>query len=159
MPEGETRMKNDPSSRVEQIIIGLLFLVLFAVLASLAFNAVTAGATGEDLESGKTIYGRLCESCHGKTGSGDGPVGQYMTPKPANLGAEAHEHDDDFLFKVVKEGGTSVGKSAGMPAWGSQLKDDEIRNVISYIKTFHNSDEGHHMEHDEKHKEHDEKHK
>lgn len=145
-------MKKDPSSRVEQLIVGLLFLVLFAVLASLAFNAAKAGAAGDTVESGKAIYGRLCESCHGKTGAGDGPVGQYMTPKPANLGVEAHEHDDEYLHKVIKGGGASVGESAGMPAWGSQLKDDDIRDVISYIKTFQNSGEGDHKEQDEKHK-------
>lgn len=43
---------------------------------------------------------------------------------------------DDYLFKVVKEGGQSVGKSQLMPAWAAQIKDPDIWNTIAYIRTL-----------------------
>lgn len=43
---------------------------------------------------------------------------------------------DDYLFKIIKEGGASVGKAQFMPAWGSQIKDPDIWNVIAYIRTL-----------------------
>jgi mono/diheme cytochrome c family protein len=43
---------------------------------------------------------------------------------------------DDYLFKIVKEGGQSVGKSQLMPGWAAQIKDPDIWNVIAYIRTL-----------------------
>jgi len=37
---------------------------------------------------------------------------------------------------IVKDGGTGVKKSPLMPAWGKTLKDQEISNVISYIRSL-----------------------
>ena len=41
---------------------------------------------------------------------------------------------DEYMFKVVKEGGAAVGKSPLMVAWAGALKDDEIRNVVAYVQ-------------------------
>jgi cytochrome c2 len=87
-------------------------------------------------EEGKPIYQRLCASCHGASGKGDGPVGQALQPRPSDFSEHMHHHGDDHFFKVIKEGGASVGKSAAMPAWGGQLKEGEIWDVIAYLRTF-----------------------
>lgn len=136
-------MKRDHDSLVDIIMVGLLIIVFLAVLTGLIFTAPSARAASGDIEAGKTTYQNLCLSCHGESGGGDGPVGKYLTPKPADLGEEVSEHDDEYLFKVVKEGGAAVGKSQSMPAWGGQLSDEDIKNVISYIKTFQEEGEAH----------------
>jgi cytochrome c oxidase cbb3-type subunit 3 len=43
---------------------------------------------------------------------------------------------DEQLFKVIKEGGASIGKSPLMPPWGPSLKDDQIKDVIAYVRTL-----------------------
>ena len=130
-------MKGHPHFSKNPLIAGLVAAAFLAGLAVLVL--APRGARAEkaaDLEAGKVTYQNLCRSCHGSSGHGDGPVGMFLKPKPANLAEEVTEHDDDYLFKVIKEGGPAVGRSAGMPAWGSQLKDDDIGDLLSYIKTF-----------------------
>ena len=43
---------------------------------------------------------------------------------------------DEHLFKVIKEGGTAVGKAATMPPWGGALSDDEIRDVVAFVRSL-----------------------
>jgi mono/diheme cytochrome c family protein len=43
---------------------------------------------------------------------------------------------DEDIFKTVKNGGASVGKSPLMPAWGATLKDDQIQDVVAYVRTL-----------------------
>jgi mono/diheme cytochrome c family protein len=46
-----------------------------------------SAAVEADVKAGKADYEIYCASCHGKTGAGDGPLGQVLNPKPAR-------HDD-----------------------------------------------------------------
>jgi mono/diheme cytochrome c family protein len=93
-------------------------------------------AVEADTEAGKSDYHIYCASCHGETGAGDGPVAQALNPKPArhNDGAYMNPLEDDYLFKVIKFGGASVGKSAMMAPLG--LSDQQIHNVIAFIRTL-----------------------
>lgn len=94
-----------------------------------------------DEEAGKKTYDLLCASCHGTTGKGDGPAAAAMTPKPADFtdGKLMKTLSDQFLFDIIKNGGASVGKSPLMPAWGGQLKDQDIWNLIAYIRELSES--------------------
>lgn len=129
-------MKTNQASTLKKVVIGIFAVLSLAVLAGLLQSTQAARAASNNPEAGKTNYVNLCLTCHGERGKGDGPVGQYLTPKPSDLSKMVSERDDDYLFKVIKGGGASVGKSPSMPAWGGQLSKDEIENVISYIKTF-----------------------
>ncbi len=93
---------------------------------------------GPDPAAGKVTYNKTCAMCHGQTGKGDGPTAAVLNPKPRNHtdGAYMNTLKDDYLFRIIKEGGTSVGKSQLMPAWAAQIKDNEIHNVVAYIRTL-----------------------
>jgi mono/diheme cytochrome c family protein len=95
-------------------------------------------AVEADAKAGKADYQVFCASCHGETGEGDGPVAQALDPKPARHsdGAYMNPLTDDYLFKVIKFGGASVGKSAMMAPLGGSLSDQQIRNVIAFIRTL-----------------------
>ncbi len=91
-----------------------------------------------DASRGETRYAALCASCHGRSGGGDGPLAASLDPKPAR-------HDDghymnglsnDHLFTVIQRGGGAVGKSQLMAAWGGVLDDQQIRDVIAYIRSL-----------------------
>lgn len=91
-----------------------------------------------DPRAGKQRYDLLCASCHGATGKGDGPAAPALTPKPRNHadGKYMNALTDKYLFDIIKGGGASVGKSPLMPPWASQLSDQDIRNVMAYIRTL-----------------------
>ena len=109
--------------------IAVLFVVAAAVPASWA-------AEKGDAKAGQKTYDLLCASCHGSTGQGDGPAAAALTPKPRSLAEAKYMKTltDDQLFKVIKEGGASVGKSPLMPAWAGQVKDPEIWNLVAYVR-------------------------
>jgi high-affinity iron transporter len=101
-------------------------------LVLLLVNPVEAQEKAE----GKRIYVIYCSGCHGQMGKGDGPAASSLPVKPANHtdGAAMNQLSDKFLFDIISKGGSAAGKSPYMPAWGSQLKDKQVRDVISHIR-------------------------
>ena len=121
-------MKNSLFSKV-------LSYTLICMGIALVYSAVSFAAG--DPAKGKESFNTICASCHGPEGKGDGPAAAALDPKPRNLSDAAFVSTltDDHIFKVIKEGGAAAGLSAGMPAWGSVLSDDQIWNVIAYIRS------------------------
>ena len=91
-----------------------------------------------DAVAGRADYQTLCSSCHGTEGAGDGPVAATLDPKPAKHsdGAFMNTLSDEYLFSVIKEGGAAVGKSAMMAPWGGTVTDEQIRNLIAFIRSL-----------------------
>ncbi len=103
--------------------------------------SVAFSASG-DPKNGKAKYmeNMRCSACHGDSGKGDGPAAMALNPKPRNytdcsvMGKES----DAQLFKVIKEGGPAAGFSPLMVAFGSQLSDKEIWDVVAFIRSIPN---------------------
>ena len=91
-----------------------------------------------DVAKGKAAFATYCASCHGNVGKGDGPAGTALNPKPKDLSnAEyASKLTDQYMIDITKKGGAALGKSALMPPWGTALKDDDIKNVVEYIRSL-----------------------
>ncbi len=87
---------------------------------------------GADAAAGKEIFTTNCESCHGATGVGDGTAGVALDPKPANLVTFVPQVGNDYLFWRINTGkdGTS------MVAWAGVLTEEQIWQVIAYIRTL-----------------------
>jgi mono/diheme cytochrome c family protein len=85
--------------------------------------AVTAGAA---------VFKNNCVACHGEQGHGDGPAGAALIPHPKNLPKLAAIVGDDYLFWRISTGkeGTS------MVAWKGVLTDEQIWQVIAFIRTL-----------------------
>jgi hypothetical protein len=43
---------------------------------------------------------------------------------------------DEMLFKTVKEGGQVTGQSPLMPPWGGTLTDQQVSDLVKYIRSF-----------------------
>lgn len=84
-----------------------------------------------DIDNGGKLYQKLCQSCHGKTGTGRGPipmiVGQYtnylMKQMKAFLNAE-RPHDEES----AKEG----------VLYGLQAQD--LQDILAYVTTLQNQE-------------------
>ena len=81
---------------------------------------------------GAKLFQTNCEMCHGPRGHGDGPAGQSLEPRPKNLAQLQKSVGDDYLFWRISEGkpGTS------MVAWKGILDEDQIWQVVSFIRTL-----------------------
>lgn len=113
----------------------LILLVTVVLFTGLGVNTVSAEQKG-DAAKGKTVYETNCAACHGPEGKGDGVAAQALDPKPRDLSnAEfTSSVSNERLFKVINEGGQSVGLSPLMAAWGGILSEAEIWDVIAYIR-------------------------
>jgi len=103
-----------------------------------AMTAIPAPAAKPDAATGATLYAANCVACHGPRGDGDGPAAVALVPKPAKHhdGAYMNALTNEHLFRVVKEGGPSVGKSPLMAPWGGMLSDAQIWNVVAFVRTL-----------------------
>ena len=117
---------------MRRFIFTMLFLVTCTVLS---LSSVSAAEKG-DAAKGKETFQTTCAACHGAEGKGDGVAAAALDPKPRNLSDAAYVSTltDEHLYKVISEGGASVGLSPMMAAWGGTLSEQDIWNVIAYLR-------------------------
>ncbi len=111
--------------------IGVAALLVGIALPSLA-------AAQGNAEKGKAQFVQNCAPCHGQAGKGDGAAAAALNPKPRDLTDKAYMGGlkDEYLIDIVKKGGAALGKSAAMPPWGGAMKDDQIRDVIAFVRSL-----------------------
>ncbi len=113
-------------------------LVLVPGLLALTGSADAPFELKGDAAKGETHYKTLCIACHGEKGDGNGPAGAAMNPKPGNFTDPANSEriTDEWVYKMVKNGGAANGKSAMMVAWSGALNDQQVRDVSAYVLKF-----------------------
>ncbi|MBE0627693.1 MAG: cytochrome c [Burkholderiales bacterium] len=112
-------------------------LVAF-LLSALACNAPAAADPPRSAVRGASDYASYCAPCHGSRGGGDGPLAQLLLPRPARHSDAAFmsARSDDYLVRLLKEGGPAYGKSPLMGAWGRILGDRQIRDLVAYMRSL-----------------------
>lgn len=105
--------------------------LLFAVFLVCAVQA-------QAQETAADNYKTYCVQCHGLEGNGKGINIRDMSTSPRDhTDAKAMSaRSDDHLFKVIKEGGASINKSILMPSWGGTFSDEEIKDLVQYLRTL-----------------------
>jgi mono/diheme cytochrome c family protein len=96
-----------------------------------------AGVGGRGRGTTGSTYQSQCASCHGSNGKGDGWTAWLFRLQMRNLRDAAYMRtlSDDYLFQIIKQGGANLGKP-GMPSWGQDLTDREIRDLVVYIRSL-----------------------
>jgi len=76
----------------------------------------------------------LCATCHGVDGRGSWRAALFLI-RPGDLTdrATTGRQTDQYLFDIIKEGGSPIGRP-GMPAFGAALKDEDIRELVAYMR-------------------------
>lgn len=91
-----------------------------------------------DARNGRELYMEKCGLCHGSEGEGwdwTKKVAKPPVPVP-DLARVAAERSDKHLFEVVKGGGEAVGKTRFMPPFGFQLSDQEVWDLVVYMRSL-----------------------
>ena len=119
--------------------------ILFSILCVLALAGLGAvNAHAADMAAGKVIFDTNCQSYHGATGKGDGPVGAALNPKPRDLSVGEFKFDTDGdgkpgtdadIKNIIQKGAGAYGGSMLMAPWPT-LSDTDIENVTVYIRSL-----------------------
>jgi mono/diheme cytochrome c family protein len=91
--------------------------------------------TDGDPAAGARLYKRYCAGCHGADGRGGAHT---FMPHVQNLTRKDYIElvPDGYLYLVITEGGEAVGKNSYMPAWGSTLSEQDIKDIIAHIRAL-----------------------
>ena len=89
-------------------------------------------ATDDDVRRGQRAFSAYCAACHGLDGQNTGvPFADAMSPPvPRLTAAEAQRYTDGQLHSVIENGLWP----SGMPAARGLLNDDEIWEIVQYIR-------------------------
>jgi cbb3-type cytochrome c oxidase subunit III len=89
---------------------------------------------GKSVRRGESLYKTNCILCHGVNGDGKGRAAVNIHPPPSDL---VHsDKGDRYKMSIIRQGGTSLGRSGEMPPWKDQLTNDEILDLIDYLRSI-----------------------
>ncbi|SPH25011.1 Cytochrome c6 [Defluviimonas aquaemixtae] len=133
--------------RIPLATAGGALIVALQVLLGAATAVRGQDATGPaDIAEGERLCSEFCASCHGADLEGQtdwrspDADGRLPAPPHDDTGHTWH-HGEHLLFDYTKLGGKTVMAAqgldfdSGMPAFAEELSDQEIRNILAFIKS------------------------
>jgi mono/diheme cytochrome c family protein len=123
------------------LFVSALFLIMSATIAAQAKPWVVPAnyktmknpiaMSDASSQAGQALYMKTCAACHGRTGLGDGPKAKSLKTVPTNFTkAESQNQTDGEHFYKTKTG------RGDMPKYEGKLSDDDIWNIINYVRTL-----------------------
>ncbi len=107
------------------------FLIVAICCAAVAkAQDVPSGSAGR----GAALFQAHCVLCHGKEARGCGPAARFYSPRPANLTASTRT--PRYKMRIIRDGGASMGRSAVMPSWSSELSGQDIADLVAHLSTL-----------------------
>lgn len=93
------------------------------VLLTLSIS-LSVESNAADIYAGRSVYEMHCQTCHGEKG-------RSMDPGTPDFSrSDSLFVSDADLFRRVRNG------AGAMPAYRGLLADDEIRDVVAYLRTL-----------------------
>jgi high-affinity iron transporter len=91
-------------------------------------------ATKTQLVRGKIVYVRLCSSCHGVDGKGNGVTAKQLEIKPPDLTdvEQAGFFSEQARLHIIRKGVTGTP----MIGWENVLSEDDILAVFFYVRSL-----------------------
>lgn len=113
-----------------------IFLNCMLGIALVLTLGMSAALEAADAERGRLLYRENCAQCHGLEGSGKGINAPHLEVAPRNHTdyEEMNARSNEELFKAISEGGQAVNKSVLMPNWGQTLSEQDINNLIAFLR-------------------------
>ena len=129
----------------------IFFVSMGAASPSSGQVDVTASLVNPPL-TGRATFEFYCASCHGRDGTGNGPIASSLNIPPADLTMLAARNGGQFSRELVRELVTHDGQteapahgSSDMPVWGpifrtletsDQAVETRIENLIEYVESI-----------------------
>jgi len=101
-----------------------LVQTIVSVLALATLASLSGAALAGDADNGRELYEIHCEACHGTDGRSPDPTIPDLGEGDATFMLDVE------LLDIIREG------SATKPAFRGLLSEEEIRDIISYLRTF-----------------------
>jgi len=126
------------------VTAGLVIALAAAVSVAAGRSAWRAASLTAVEARGGAIYRASCASCHGVRGEGQPnwktprADGSYPAP-PQDASGHTWHHPDDVLRGIIRDGGGAAappGYPATMPAFRATLTEEQIDEVLAYIRTM-----------------------
>ena len=124
---------------MKQYILLCLCLISFGVFAQdnwvapLDAKEIVNPYNGNQIaaQKGEMLFQKLCWTCHGKSGLGDGPAGKNLKPQPKNfrLNSVQDQSDGELYWKI------SNGKGMMLP-YKHSLSEEQRWQLVNYIRSF-----------------------
>ena len=108
--------------------------VLAMFFAMMPFSATAEISPGQ----ARDLFDQMCAGCHGYRGDGgEGHRGGF-SPHVGTLADEEYmaQVPDEYIYLIIAKGGAFMGKIATMPAWEKRLSEQEMRGLVTHIRTF-----------------------
>ncbi len=115
---------------------------VFVTLWLLVGVSQSVMAKAGDPENGEKLYAERCVLCHGADGDGLGPAQEYLNPPPRDFTFGMYKMkstafddiipNDEDLMRMIRDGMPGTA----MPGWSDVLSDQEIWDLVAYIKVF-----------------------
>lgn len=83
---------------------------------------------------GGLVFANYCVTCHGINADGNGRAARLYNPKPANL--RTSDKNDAYFGLIIRKGGQAIGRSGFMPTWEAELTDEQIRDLVAYLRSI-----------------------
>jgi mono/diheme cytochrome c family protein len=90
--------------------------------------SLTCSRSARAADDAASLYKTKCAACHAADGSGNTPTGKAMST-PDLRSADAQKQTDAQLIDA-----TANGKGKKMPAYKGKLTDDQIKQLVGYIR-------------------------
>ena len=84
---------------------------------------------------GAIVYKTYCILCHGEKGDGHGRASKLFDAELLTI----KSRPADYYENIIMKGGAAMGVSSFMPMWEEELSDEQISDVLVYLKFLDNS--------------------
>jgi mono/diheme cytochrome c family protein len=102
------------------------------VCGMLAMVAGTASVAAQQPTDAAALYARQCASCHGAAGTPNPAMARSLGTIPDFTDARGVAAQPDSVLQAAIAG----GKGRNMPAYRSRLTADQIRALVTYMKSL-----------------------
>ncbi|MGB5863148.1 MAG: c-type cytochrome [Sulfitobacter sp.] len=120
---------------------------LLRLKAEAVVQQVLPEVEGRDFAAGAMLYGANCAACHGVNLEGQpdwrsAGEDRVLPAPPHDASGHTWHNDNAMLFDYTKQGGQAAlaamgvtGFNSGMPAFEGIISDDEIWDILAYIRS------------------------
>ncbi len=117
--------------------IGVYSVVMFTREATPGLTLTNPFLPDEpSLAAGQKLFEANCAACHGDQGRGNGPAAANLSGPPPDFGnGHLDIHTDGDIFYWIQNG---FGGSSPMPVFKGKLSDDDIWNLVNYVRRLRN---------------------